>query len=204
MHKSLELELNAACVIDPGLADIIALVGIPDPRNRAPGFATIAEIINAQQLSTRAASAIWGRIVSECGGTVTPRRIVNRDISVLKKCGLSERKISYIQGLAQSIVTGEMELASVVNLPDETLIVELTKIKGMGRWSAEIYAMFALARKDIFPAGDLALRIAVQRYMKLRERPNEQFVREVAQKWSPHQSAVAVLMWKFYGAMTLN
>lgn len=204
LHEILEYELNGACSVDPGLKPIIKLAGIPDPRTRPANFATMAKIINAQQLSTHAAAAIWSRLESECRGNVTPRKIINRDIETLKCCGLSGRKISYIQGLARSILNKEIDISNLDKLTDDELIVELTKIKGLGRWSAEIFSMFALNRKDIFPAGDLALRVAIQRYEKMLVRPSEEEVRKYATRWSPHQSAVALLMWKYYGATTLE
>ena len=102
------------------------------------------------------------------------------------------------------VLAKDLILEGMETLTDSGVILELTKIKGMGRWSAEIYAMFALGRADIFPANDLALQTAVQRYQKLRSRPDEKQTRKLSEKWSPHRTSVALLMWKYYGAATLD
>lgn len=199
-HKSVKSELNKACSIGLDLKVIIDRVGYPKSRIRKPGFETIAEIINAQQLSTKAAAAIWGRLKKPCRGEVTPRKILNRSEEKLQQCGLSRQKINYIQGMSKMLVCGELDLDEIQYLPDNKIISELTRIKEMGVWSAEIYAMFALGRADFFPAGDIAL----QRYKRMRKRPDEKTTRKVSEKWSPHRPAVAVLMWKFYGSTTLG
>ncbi len=201
---SLKSELNNACKIDPGLRTVIDTIGYPKPRSRATGYSTLAEIINAQQLSTRAAAAIWKKLEKSCGGAVTYRKILNRDPETLRECGLSRQKIEYLQGLAEMVRNGNLQLETLDSLSDNGVIDELTNIRGMGRWSAEIYAMFALDRRDFFPAKDIALQVAVQRYYQLPERPGEELTRELSEKWSPHRTAVAVLMWRYYGATTLD
>ncbi len=197
-------ELNAACRIDPGLGAVLERAGYPQPRSREPGFATLVEIINAQQLSTKAAAAIWRRVERSCRGAVTPKKILNRSPHQLRQCGLSSRKVSYVTGLAESLLSKQLVLKSLERMPDEEVIAGLTRIKGLGRWSAEIYAMFALDRKDIFPANDVALQVAVQRCKKLGSRPDERQTRQIADQWSPHRTAVAVLLWKYYGATALD
>jgi DNA-3-methyladenine glycosylase II len=203
-HDLVESALNKACDADPGLANVVRLVGYPEPRTRNPGFATLVEIINAQQLSTRAAASIWGRLKKLNGGVITPRKIRNRTEQQLRLCGLSGRKIDSIKGLAEKVISKELQLDTLSSLPDQEAIAELVKVKGMGQWSAEIYVMFALGRQDIFPANDLALQIAVQRYKNLSNRPDVNQTREISEIWSPYRSAVAVLMWKYYGATTLG
>ena len=203
-HAIVESALNKACNADPGLVQVIRMVGYPEPRTRSPGFATLVEIINAQQLSTRAAASIWNKLNKLNGGEVTPRKIRNRTEDQLRLCGLSARKIDYIKGLADKVLSKELRLDALSSLPDHEAIAELIKVKGMGQWSAEIYIMFALGRQDIFPANDLALQVAVQRYKNLSNRPDVNQTREISEIWSPYRSAVAVLMWKFYGATTLG
>ncbi|WP_423907205.1 DNA-3-methyladenine glycosylase family protein [Candidatus Spongiihabitans sp.] len=196
--------MNKACRLDPGLTQVIDQVGYPEPRIRKPGFSTLVGIINAQQLSTKAAAAIWDRLEKSNRGAVTPRKILNRTPTQLRQCGLSARKISYVRGLAEMVLAKDLILEGMETLTDSGVILELTKIKGMGRWSAEIYAMFALGRADIFPANDLALQTAVQRYQKLCSRPDEKQTRNLSEKWSPHRTSVALLMWKYYGSATLD
>ena len=203
-HAIVESALNKACNADPGLVQVIRMVGYPEPRTRSPGFATLVEIINAQQLSTRAAASIWNKLKKLNSGEVTPRKIRNRTEDQLRLCGLSARKVDYIKGLADKVLSKELRLDALSSLPDHEAIAELIKVKGMGQWSAEIYIMFALGRQDIFPANDLALQVAVQRYKNLSNRPDVDQTREISEIWSPYRSAVAVLMWKFYGATTLG
>lgn len=204
MVALIESVLDKASQLDAGLSRVIEQVGYPEARVRKTGFSTLVQIINAQQLSTKAASAIWSRLEKLNRGVVTPRKIINRTSDQLRQCGLSARKISYVKGLAEMVLAKDLELETLQTLSDSGVIAELTRIKGMGRWSAEIYAMFALGRTDIFPANDLALQIAVQRYKKLRSRPDEKQTRKLSEKWSPYRTSVALLMWKYYGAATLD
>ncbi len=203
-REALQSELDQACQLDPHLYGILDRVGYPEPRRRPPDFSTLVQIINAQQLSTRAAAAIWHRLEQACRGTVTPEKIRNRSVERLRACGLSERKVNYIRGLAEAMLSRQLVIEELSHLPDGEVISEITRIRGLGKWSAEIFAMFALDRKNIFPDGDLALRVAVQRYRKMRSRPGKDQVREIAETWSPHKTAVALLMWKYYGTTTLE
>lgn len=203
-REALHAELDQACQLDRNLVGILDLVGYPEPRRRSPDFSTLAQIINAQQLSTRAAAAIWHRLEQACQGTVTPEKIRNRSVEKLRACGLSERKADYIRGLADAMLSGQLVIAELSHLPDGEVISEITGIRGLGKWSAEIFAMFALGRKNIFPDGDLALQVAVQRYRKMETRPGKDQVRKIAETWSPHKTTVALLMWKYYGATALE
>ncbi len=197
-------QLDAACNLDPQLCAILDLTGYPEPRLRPPGFATLVQIINAQQLSTKAAGAIWQRLENSCGGELTPEKILDGAPHMLLECGLSARKTEYITGLSEMLVSGELDLTSLDLMSDEEMVSALVMVKGIGRWSAEIYGMFALGRKDMFPAKDLALQVAVQKYAGMSDRPDEKKTRTIAQRWSPYRSAVAILMWKYYGTATLD
>ena len=196
--------LDAACNLDPGLSVVLKLTGYPELYPRPPGFATLARIINAQQLSTVAAGAIWQRLEKSCDGEVTPEKILDGAPHELRECGLSARKTEYITGLSEMLVSGELALPALDSMSDEEMVSVLVKVKGIGRWSAEIYGLFALGRKDLFPASDLALQVAVQKYAGMSDRPDEKKTRTIAQRWSPYRSAVATLMWKFYGTATLD
>lgn len=203
-RRQLARELQQAALLDPGLQRLIDALGCPEPRVREPGFATLLSIIVSQQLSTGVAAAIWRRLEKLCRGPVTHRRILGRDDAQLRQCGLSRQKVEYIRGLARMIADRDLDLDAVRGLGAEAAIAELLRVRGIGRWSAEIYAMFALGHRDIFPAGDLALQVAVQRYASLGARPNAGATAALAEKWSPHRSSVALLMWKYYGATTLD
>ena len=204
LARELEQELEQAASLDPGLRRLLDALGYPEPRARQPGFATLLRIIVSQQLSTGVAAAIWGRVERLCRGRVTYRKILNRESDQLRQCGLSPQKVEYAHGLARMIMGKTLDLEAVGGLDAESTIAELLKVRGIGRWSAEIYAMFALGHSDIFPAGDLALQVAVQRYESLGERPDAKKTEALAKKWSPHRTSVALLMWKYYGSTTLE
>ena len=197
-------ECRRAAQIDPSLQQIIDRCGYPEPRQRGADFATLLQVIISQQLSTKAAAAIGRKVRRECGGKITWRRILNRSDTALRDCGLSTRKIEYAKGLARMIQRRDLVIEDLGELPPEDVIDELVKIRGFGRWSGEIFAMFAFGHRDIYPADDLALQIAVQRHLGLKEKPSGRQTAEIAARWSPHRSAVALLMWKFYGATTLQ
>ncbi len=197
-------QLDAAASLDPKIRSIIDDLGYPEPRSRVHGFETMLRIIVSQQLSTRVAAVIWDRVETLCDNDVTAQAVLILSEEALRECGLSWQKVSYAKGLAERIDSGILSPEALAKMPTDEAISALTEIKGYGVWSAEIYTMFALGRADIFPAGDLALQIAVQRLEALPEKPSEKLTREIALRWSPYQSAVAVLMWHYYGATTLS
>ncbi|MGR3914373.1 MAG: DNA-3-methyladenine glycosylase 2 family protein [Gammaproteobacteria bacterium] len=202
--QKLKRELECAARLDPGLRKLLGALGCPAPRARPPGFATLLRIIVSQQLSTGVAAAIWRRLEKSCRGAVTHRKIRNRSDAQLRACGLSGQKAEYARNLARMIAAREIDLDALACVEAEAAMAELVTVRGIGRWSAEIYAMFALGHTDIFPAGDLALQVAVGRYASLPERPSVQQTAALAERWSPHRSSVALLMWKYYGAATLE
>ncbi len=197
-------QLDAAAALDPKIEQVIEQHGYPEPRSRVHGFETLLRIIVSQQLSTKVAAVIWGRVEALCDQDVTAQAVLALPDEALRECGFSRQKVGYAKGLAERIDSGALSPEALADMPTEDAIKALTEIKGYGVWSAEIYAMFALGRENIFPAGDLALQIAVQRLDALADRPTEKQTRDIARRWSPHQSAVAVLMWHYYGAATLD
>lgn len=203
-QSELNKQLDSVARLDPKIRTVIDEHGYPEPRPRTHGFETMLRIIVSQQLSTKVATVIWGRLAVLCEGEVSTSKVLLVDEDALKACGLSRQKISYAKALAQRIDSGILDPQALIELPTTEVIEALTEIKGYGVWSAEIYAMFALGRADIFPAGDLALQIAIQRLEGLTDKPGEKQAREIASRWSPHQSSVALLMWRYYGATTLN
>ncbi len=204
LKRALKQELQRAVRLDPGLQRLLDALGYPEPRIREPGIATLLRIIVSQQLSTGVAAAIWQRLEKLCRAPVTHRKILNRSDAQLRACGLSRQKVEYIVGLARMVRQKDLDIDAIGRLDAEDAIAELIKIRGIGRWSAEIYAMFALGHADIFPSGDLALQVAVQRYANLIVRPDAKTTAVMAKKWSPYQTSVALLMWKYYGATTLD
>ncbi len=189
---------------DAVLAAALARVGYPAPRVREPGFATLLRVIVAQQLSTKAAAAIWGRLEAAAGGEVTPERFLALADAELRGCGFSAPKVAYGRGLAAAVASGELPLAGLAAMDEDVAVAALTRVKGFGRWSAEVYLLFALGRADVFPADDLALQAGYQRLVGLPERPKAAFLRELTEPWRPYRGAGAIFLWHYYGTATLD
>jgi len=200
-QASLEDGLRAVAAADRGFARALARHGAPTLRARPPGFATLLRIVVGQQLSTVAARTIWGRLAEattgDPAGTPTPAALTALDDDALRAAGLSGRKATYARGLAEAVETRRLDLASLAAVDDDACIDALTSVRGIGVWSAEIYLLFALGRRDVFPAGDLGLRAALERLRLTRGRPDEARAREVAaRRFAPHRSAVAIFLWR--------
>lgn len=194
-------DLDALSRREPKVARAIAAVGYPEPRIRDRGYVTMLRTIVGQQVSVAAAASMWrkleGELGAEQGGGFTPACLLKRDFDTLRACGLSRQKQSYARSLCELVEAGELDFE---DLPadDEEAIALLTRIKGIGRWSAEIYLLFAEGRPDIWPAGDLAVQEGVKRLLGLEERPAEKATRALAESWSPQRGAMAIFMWHYY------
>ncbi len=202
-HARLEAGLAALAAVDADLAAVLARIGPPAPRVRPPGFATLLQIVTAQQVSTRAAAAIWGRLEARLG-EVTAARLLAVPPDELRACGLSGRKCEYAQGLAAAVAAGRLDLEALTEADDEDAIAALSALKGFGRWSAEIYLLFALGRADVFPADDLAVRLALSRLKGDGARIDAKAARVLAAPWAPWRGCAALLLWHLYGAATLD
>ena len=169
----------------------------PDTRIRERGYRTLLRTIVGQQVSVAAATSMWNKLAAELGEEIAPDALLARDFDTLRACGLSRQKQGYARSLCERVVSGALDLD---NLPadDEEAIAELTQIKGIGRWSAEVYLLFAEGRPDIWPAGDLAVQAGIGRILDLPERPSEKETRALAEDWRPHRGAVAILTWHCY------
>lgn len=200
----LKAALDALAVGDPELAAALARIGYPEPRVREPGFATLLRVIVAQQVSTASAAAIWRRLEAALGGAVAPGPFLALGEAGLRACGFSGPKIRYGQGLAAAVLDGSLPLAALATMAEEEAVATLTALKGLGRWSAEIYLLFALGRADAFPADDLALQVAYQRLKALPARPKGKALRALVEPWRPFRGAGAVFLWHYYGAATLD
>jgi DNA-3-methyladenine glycosylase II len=190
--------------IDADVRAAVQRIGYPIPRLRPPGFATLLRTMVSQQVSTRSAAAIWGRLEAACDHLPTPERFLALDDAALRAVGLSGRKMDYGRGLSRAIVDGALDLDGLADLPEEDAIAELCRLKGFGRWSAEIYLLFALSRTDSFPADDLALQIGMQRLKGLESRPDRKTMDRLAEPWRPLRGCGAILLWHVYGAATLD
>src|SRR6478736_2299507 len=182
---------------DPAIARALEIAGHPEPRIRDRGYRTLLRTIVGQQVSVAAASSMWRKLEAALGEAMPPETLLAADFDTLRACGLSRQKQGYARSLCELVVSGELDLE---NLPadDEEAIALLTLIKGIGRWSAEIYLLFAEGRPDIWPAGDLAVQAGIGRIMGLPERPSEKQARALAEPWRPHRGAVAIFTWHCY------
>ena len=182
--------------LEPRFAAALALTGPLPLRRRPDGFETLFSAIVSQQVSTASAAAIWSRL--EAAGATTPAGLLAAGDEALRAAGLSRQKVAY----GRAIAAAGLDFARLRNLPDAAVVAELTRIKGIGIWTAEIYAMFSLGRADVFAPGDLALRDAAARLFDLPARPTEQALREMSLAWSPWRSVAARLLWAYYRVAT--
>lgn len=177
---------------DPALARALAATGPLPLRLKADGFAALLDAIVSQQVSVASAGAIWARL--EASGLTAPEAIVAAGEDALRACGLSRPKVRYALALSDAGV----DYAALRALPSEEVIARLMALPGIGRWTAEIYAMFSLGRADVFAAGDLALQEAARHLYGLPERPGEQALRDMARAWSPWRAVAARALWAYY------
>lgn len=195
--EKLRDDLDALAVREPQLAAALERVGYPDARIRSPGYKTLLRTIVGQQVSVASAASVWAKLEAELGPDFAPADLLARDFDVLRACGLSRQKQGYARSLCELMIAGELDF-DTLPADDEEAIALLTRIKGIGRWSAEIYLLFAEGRPDIWPAGDLAVQEGVKRLLDLPERPAEKPTRTLAEPWSPQRGAMAIFTWHFY------
>lgn len=191
--------LAALVALDPRLAPIVAVAGPVPLRRRPAGFSGLARIVTAQQVSVAAATSIWARVEAIVGAEPDPRALADHSDEALRGAGLSAGKVRTLRAIAEACADG-LDLAAVADAGEEAAIAELVRIKGIGRWTAEIYLLFAAGHPDVWPAGDLALRTAVGEGLGLAERPDERAVREIATAWSPWRGVAARLFWAYHAA----
>jgi DNA-3-methyladenine glycosylase II len=187
----------AALSGEPIFTAILERAGAPRFRRRANGFPTLLHIILEQQVSIDAAAAMHRRLAETCR-PLLPGNFLALDDATLKRCGFSRQKMEYGRGLADSVATGRLDFAVLAAMPDDEAREALVALKGIGRWSAEVYLIFALGRPDIWPAADLGLQLAVTECLGLPERPREKDLREIGEQWRPWRSVAACLFWQSY------
>ena len=198
-EQSLIDGLDEAAARCPTVARALGEVGYPALRHRPPGFVTLLRTIVGQQVSVASANAIWTR-VAESVQPLTPEALLLQDDDALRACGLSRPKIRYGRALAERCNSGALDLGRLQNLPDEEAAAALVDVPGIGQWTADVYLLFALGRRDVLPAGDLALLTAAQRLFDLPERPQPAALRRRAEIWRPWRGAVAHLLWRYFSA----
>jgi DNA-3-methyladenine glycosylase II len=187
----------AALAGEPVFAAILARAGAPRFRRRRNGFETLLHIILEQQVSIDAAAAMFRRLNESCR-PLSPHGFLTLDDATLRSCGFSRQKAAYGRGLAEKVSSGTLDFAWLAAAGDDETLVALVALKGIGRWSAEIYQIFALGRSDIWPAGDLGLQFGVAVDLGLGDRLGERELREIGERWRPWRTVAACLFWQSY------
>ena len=163
----------------------------PDP------FEAVARAIVGQQLSTKAARSIWGKLLEQFGGeTPTPEALLRKRATTLRKAGLSNAKVEFLRDLAKRIKDGRLDFDQIKELPDEDVIADLIEVKGVGRWTAEMFLMFHLAREDVVSLGDLGIRRAVQIEYGMDELPGPEELERIADEWRPRRTLACLYLWR--------
>lgn len=186
--------LDALAAVEPRIAAALAEAGYPEPRTSPRGYQTLLRAIVGQQVSIKAAASMWSKLVALVGDPPDPERLLNASDEELRSAGLSRQKASYARSLADDVLSGRLDFDALPE-DDEEAIARLVHVKGIGRWTAEIYLLFAEGRRDIWPAGDLAIQIETARILGIEGRPSEKEVRALAEAWRPHRGALAVFAW---------
>jgi DNA-3-methyladenine glycosylase II len=199
---SIRSQVEALASREPAFAAVVERHGIPGPRNSEPGAHTLLRTIVGQQVSVAAARSMWSKLEAAFGSPPDLALLLAASDDELRAAGISRQKAGYIRSLAELVISGELDLHALPE-DDEDAIALLTKIKGIGRWSAEIYLLFAEGRADIFPAGDLAVLVELGRLMGFPDRPSEKQLRELAEAWRPYRGAAAILAWHSYNSSVL-
>ncbi len=181
---------------DPKLANIIESVGTYKISLIENPYESLVEAIITQQLSGKAAKSISSRFRSLYKKYPKPSDVLKTPDSKLQKAGLSKMKISYIKDLSNRIEAKELRLKALHEMSDDQVVAELTKVKGIGRWTAEMFLIFSLGREDVLPVGDLGLKKGIQRLYSLKEIPEEKQIEELAERWRPYRTVATWYLWK--------
>jgi DNA-3-methyladenine glycosylase II len=196
---------------DPTMAALIERLGPIDVATRlrrrseerpADAYGALLRAIVGQQLSTKAARTIYRRVCELFGGsTPSPEQLLAAEEADLRAAGLSGRKAEYVRDLARHVLDGELELDRLAELPDEEVIEEIVAVRGLGRWTAEMFLLFHLERPDVLSGGDLGIRKAIQVEYRLDEMPAPQRVLEIGEPWRPHRSLASLYLWESLAAV---
>lgn len=199
-------EREALAATDPAMAALIERVGEIDLETRLerraeerPGdaYGALLRAIVGQQLSTKAARTIYLRVLEIFGGeTPSPEQLLDASTKDLRGAGLSGRKVEYLRDLASHVLSGELELDRLDELSDERAIEEIVAVRGLGRWTAEMFLLFHLQRPDILSGGDLGIRKAIQIEYGLEEMPSPEEAERLGERWSPHRSLASLYLWE--------
>jgi DNA-3-methyladenine glycosylase II len=181
---------------DPVIKALIERVGPYRLELRPADFTTLVRSIVYQQLSGKAAGTIFGRLESAVKHRLTPGAVLRLEEGEMRALGLSRQKISYVRDLAERTHSGEIDFAALPGLADQEIIDELTAVKGVGVWTAQMYLIFALGRPDVLPTADLGVRAAIQKQYKLAEPPKPAEMERIAEPWRPYCSVACWYLWR--------
>lgn len=195
--KTVARGVEILCDRDADLAGVVDRHGIPPVRLRKAGFATLAQIIVEQQVTLASGRAIWARLEDGLGD-VKPESVTERSIEVLRTMGLSIQKATYIYGIARAVQDGDLNFHRVHRANDDEAREQLIRMKGVGRWTADIYLLTAMGRPDVWPRGDLALDTALMWLKRLRKKPRPERIDKLTGPWSPWRSVAARILWLGY------
>jgi len=182
--------------VDSVMTRVIPMVGPFDLKLKRRRFDTLVRAIIAQQISTSAARAIRERLQTLLGGTITAEGLVRASPAALRSVGLSKQKIAYLRDLAAKVTNGDVPLHRLHRFKDEEIITELTRVKGIGEWTAQMFLMFCLGRPDVFPHADLGIRTALKNLYRLRELPDRETAYEIAAAWRPYATVASWYCWR--------
>lgn len=181
---------------DPKLGLVVEKVGVLDERVSENYFLDLTESIISQQLSIKAANTIWERFKKLYSGEITPEKVLKTDDQKIRDCGISWSKISYIKDLAMHTKDSKLMFEKFENMEDEEIIAELVRVKGVGRWTAEMFLMFAMGRPDVFSYGDLGIRKAIMRNYALLSEPTSVQAEKISKSWRPYRTYACRYLWK--------
>jgi len=183
--------------VDADLAGVLSRHGTPPLWGREPGFATLVQIILEQQVSLASGRAAFERVL-HATGRMTPARVARLSERRLRGAGLTRQKAEYVRGLALAVVRGALDLGAIAAMDDEAAHAELTKVRGIGPWSANIYLLMALGRRDVWPSHDLALAGAMREVKRLRRMPTPERQLAISEPWRPWRAVAARILWHHY------
>lgn len=183
--------------VDHILYSVIEKIGVPGPTTSQDYFSDLCETIINQQLSDKAAATIFSRFKKLFpSGKITPKTLIKLSAEKIRSCGTSNAKVSFLKDLAKKVLAEELRLDELAKLSDDLIMKELTKVKGIGPWTAEMFLMFSLGREDVFSHGDLGLRKAIKKLYKFKKEPTRSQIEKIVKKWKPYRTYASRILWK--------
>ncbi len=186
------------------LGAIIASVGPFKPRYKEPTFESLVRSIAYQQLNGTAAATIFQRLVDACGGSITPQALEKLSDADLRKVGMSKQKSSYLRDLAHKTNAGEIVFERLAEMADEDVIAHLTRVKGVGVWTAQMFLMFALRRPNVMPTADFGINMAIRKHYRMRKMPKPKRILQISKNWHPYCSLACYYLWRSMDAAKKN